>query len=646
MANVVDDPVRAGIDALRRHSWVEAFELLSQADAEGVLDGSGLEYLADAATWAMQPGDCLNALDRAYCAHLDAGNPRRAAYVALELSREHLAHGRESVSRGWTARAERLLATEPDCVEKGYLLLRKAGRAYRAGDLETMATLARDIVDSGERHDDRDLVGMGMATLGQALLPQGRVEEAMALLDEALAAAVGGELSPGVTALVYCWAIASFRDVADVRRAAEWTDVSLQWCERKSIAGFPGVCRIHRAEIMRLRGAWADAERDVQTATEELTTFSPAMAGEAFGELAMVRVRMGNLSGAEAALERAHELGGETEPARSLTTLYHGDAEGALRCIRDRLSDDTLDRLVRGRMLPAAVQVALAAGAPDEARVLVEELERLADDFGTPLFRAAALQSRGALDVEAGNSEEALRSLRRSFRLWQEIDAPYETAQVRMLMGSAYRSAGSEDAALRELRAAHSCFVRLGARLDAGAAGAAATRHADTSRTTRAFVFTDIVSSTSLIGAIGDDAWRNLVQWHDRTLRAQFTDYEGEEVDHAGDGFFVAFSDAAAALRCAVAIQRRLSEHRRQHGFAPHVRIGVHVSEALQVERSYKGRGVHEAARIGSLAEPDEILASSMTIEAAGIQFGGDTARTVMLKGFTEPVQVGTVRWE
>jgi class 3 adenylate cyclase len=647
MASSVHDVVQAGIEALRRHAWDEAFELLTRADATMRLDGPGLEHLAEAASWTIKPHEQRDALERAYSAYMNAGNRRRASYMALEISSNYNSHGQPAVARGWMARAERLLASEPDCVERGYLLLRRARRAYDSGDPHTAATLACEVARLGEHFGERDLWALGTTTLGQALLPQGQIDEAMALLDEGLATAVGGELRPNATALVYCWAIASCRDVADVKRAAEWTDVAKRWCERQSIAGFPGVCRIHRAEIMRLRGAWADAERDVEMATEELAVFSPLMAGEAFAELAMVRLRMGDLSGAEAALEHAHELGGELEPAQSLTKLYRDDATGAAACIRDRLSDESLDRLQRGRMLPSAVEIALATGSIVEAQGLAEELEQLADDFGTTLFQAAAKQARGGVEIMQGNPRVALRALERSLRLWQELDAPFEAAQVRVLMGQAYRAVGNEDGAARELRSARVCFDKLGARLDAERTAAALSdaQRTPATPTARVFLFSDVVSSTALLQAIGDEAWRRLVEWHDRTLRALFSEHGGEEVDHAGDGFFVAFLDAKSALHCAVAIQRRLCDHRREHGFSTHVRIGVHAAEALRLGSSYKGRGVHAAARIASIADGDEVLVSKETLTAADSRFDADEPHLVDLKGFPDLVEVCAVRW-
>jgi class 3 adenylate cyclase len=162
-------------------------------------------------------------------------------------------------------------------------------------------------------------------------------------------------------------------------------------------------------------------------------------------------------------------------------------------------------------------------------------------------------------------------------------------------------------------------------------------------RVVKTFMFTDIVGSTNLVEALGDDAWENLLRWHDGFLRSMFAAHQGEEVVATGDGFFVGFDSPEAALACAVAIQRGLAEHRQQHGFAPQVRIGLHASDATQVGTNFRGKGVHEAARIAAGAKGGEVLASAQTV--AGTRFPSSNARSMELKGITEPVTVVTVDW-
>jgi class 3 adenylate cyclase len=161
-------------------------------------------------------------------------------------------------------------------------------------------------------------------------------------------------------------------------------------------------------------------------------------------------------------------------------------------------------------------------------------------------------------------------------------------------------------------------------------------------RVAKTFLFTDIVKSTNLLEVLWDEAWNQLLQWHDQTLRSLFATHHGEEVVTTGDGFFVGFETPDAALGCAVAIQRTLAEHRAQHGFAPQVRIGVHAADATQVGHNFTGKGVHEAARIAALAEGGEILIS---VETATPQFSLSERRSVTLKGITEPIEIASVDW-
>jgi class 3 adenylate cyclase len=162
-------------------------------------------------------------------------------------------------------------------------------------------------------------------------------------------------------------------------------------------------------------------------------------------------------------------------------------------------------------------------------------------------------------------------------------------------------------------------------------------------RVVKTFMFTDIVKSTNLVEALGDDAWQGVLRWHNEALRAEFAAHRGEEVVSTGDGFFVGFDTPDEALACAVAIQRRLADHRQNHGFAPQIRIGLHAAGATQVGRNFSGKGVHEAARIAAVAEGGEILASRDT--AAESRFPISEPREISVKGIAAPIQVVVVDW-
>jgi class 3 adenylate cyclase len=161
----------------------------------------------------------------------------------------------------------------------------------------------------------------------------------------------------------------------------------------------------------------------------------------------------------------------------------------------------------------------------------------------------------------------------------------------------------------------------------------------------RTFMFTDIVKSTDLLSAIGDDAWVSVLAWHDRALRNVFVAHDGEEISHTGDGFFVVFPSALTAIECAVEIQRMLNRQRREHGFAPAVRIGLHAGTAARTPDGYAGRVVHQAARIAEIAREAEIVVSDSTVVQTAIKLRDGTARRVALRGLDEPVEVVTIDW-
>ena len=651
MSQVVKDTLEAGREAFRRNAWEEAFHLLSQADGSGQLAAEDLEMLGQAAWWIARPEESVRARERAHTAYLEAGNGPRAALMALLLSHDYMQRLSPSISAGWFRKAERILENEPESVEHGY---GARFRAFRAMEMEGRPDLAfehaQQALDIGSRFGDRDLQALALMDQGRALVAQGHVRDGQDLMDEAMVAAVGGELGPFTTGIVYCNMISAAENLADYQRAGEWEEAARRWCERQAINGFPGICRVHRAAVMRLRGAWADAEEEAKRASTELRDYNmlPFVA-EAFYEIGEIRLRMGDLTAAEESFRQAHELGREPVPGFPLLRLAEGNVSAAVSGMKRAASEAPPARLGRAKLLPAEVQVALAAGDLDWARLAADEMNSVADEYGSVALRAAAATARGAVLLAEGDAAGALPTLREGWQLWGQVDCPYEAARARVDLGQAYLALGDREAAALELSAARSAFERLGAILDARRAGELLDRlpragSKTTTRDRRTFMFTDIVKSTALVEAMGDESWQHLLYWHDDTLRSLFRTYSGEEIDKAGDGFFVAFDAEKDAVECAVAIQRKLVEHRRTHGFAPQVRIGLHATEATRTGHDYMGKGIHEAARIGALAEGGEILASSPTLEQ-GISFRVSEPRTVTLKGISEPIRVSAIDW-
>ncbi len=165
-------------------------------------------------------------------------------------------------------------------------------------------------------------------------------------------------------------------------------------------------------------------------------------------------------------------------------------------------------------------------------------------------------------------------------------------------------------------------------------------------RSSSALLMTDIVDSTRLLSAMGDEAWSRLLEWHDHLLEDLFVDSDGKLLNHTGDGFLVAFDDEVAAVGCAVEIQRRLEAHRKQAGFAPQVRIGINAGEITWHQEGVGGIEVHKAARVASAAGAAEILVSRGVADRTEGEFSYGEVRLIQAKGIDEGLEVRAVDWE
>ena len=643
MVSQVLDHLDAGREAVAQRRWADAYELLRGADEEAPLAPEDLELLGEATQWTADPEAAMPYYERAYASYLEAENPRRAAYLATFIG--HYYGGvrmQRSVGNGWLSRATRLLVDEPEGPEHGYLALERALLAWGNSDLDGTLELGKYAEEIGRRHGDRALEVRGLQRQAMALINKGELDEGKLLLDEAAAAALSGELDPYSTIVVYCNTIGACRDVAAFDQAGEWTERATAYCEMQAVNPFPGMCRVNRAEVMRFRGKLDEAEETAAAASVELESWAPRIAAAAFYELGEVRLQLGELAKAQQAFDQADELGHDPEPGRSLLLLARERVQPAFGGIRRALADDDLPSYpARARLLPALVDIGIAAGDLDAAREGARELEQIADRYGTPALLAAAAYADGQVQLASGEAAGAVSALRRAFRLWQDTNSLYNAARARLALGQAYRAAGDEDAAMRELERAASAFSRLGARLDRERAAELLGRDVGES-VTKSFLLTDIVNSTRTAEALGDTKWTKALRWHDETLRDIFRLNEGEVVSHTGDGFFVAFDDRRRALDAALAVQRALAA---AVGITPDVRIGLHVDEATHVGENYHGKGVHVAARIGALGGAGEIVASEEF--AQGLQEVRWTdARTVELRGVTDPVRVVSADWQ
>jgi class 3 adenylate cyclase len=601
--------------------------------------------------------------ERAYAAATRVGDIGAAAVAAVGLGRDNLLRNNIAIANAWLNRAAHLLEGVPENIGHGYLAACRAFAAALSGDAEGSLAGATAALEIGERLGDRDLIAFAASEKGSALVSVGRVEEGLALIDEATIAAVGGELEPRIAGGVCCASIETCSALGELSRAAAWIEAQDRWCRREAINGFPGMCRVFRAEIKQFRGAWLEAEAEARQASVELEGFMPAAAGSAFLRIGELRLRRGDFRGAEEALVRAHSLGTDPEPTLSLLRLAQGRPDAAMAGVRRALDEPFSmpswrappgSPLHRLPLLRAQVEIAIAAGDVPTARAAADGLREVVDAFPSAISRATSMTATGAVELGEGSAATAARTLRQAVAAWNELAAPYEAARARMTLAEAHEAEGAPERAILELHAARAAFERLGAAPDLRRAEQRLAAHQDATsgpiapadeRVTRTFVFTDIVDSTRLAEALGDEAWGALMRRHDRSLRAVITEHGGEEIKATGDGFFLAFADAGAAIDAMIAVQRRLAADREEHGFAPAVRIGLHTAEASRSGLDYLGRGVNYAARIGAAAGDGEIVASEATFAAARRSVPESGRRSLELKGIAEPVPVASVPW-
>lgn len=633
--------------------------VVDSLDGEASLSSDDLLIKGDALYWLGEFDASIEALERAYAALAAEERSEEAGLVASILGYISVRRQAHAVAAGWKARAEHLLEGKPPSMAHVWLTLLQMGYLmFVEGDPEAGMRKVEEALELSKTVGSKSGQSFAMSVQAWGLTEAGRWRDAIGLVDEAavMAMTVGEDLR--ITSDVYCNTISICRDLADYRRAGEWTEQAERWMRNNSVTGYTGTCAVHRAELKRLHGSWQEAEDEARKACVGLEKFHFAdYVGLARYEIGEIRRRMGDLDGAQESFEQAYENGHDAQPGMSLLLANRGDIDGAYKAISAAMGqhprDDENPAMggpSRARLIPAFVEIALGAGDHESALSAIEDFEMIAEAFDSKVWRAGALTCRGAYLLNTGSADSAIDALSRAWRLWREVDLPYEMGLARAMLGQAKRATGDEAGAGMELKAALAILQKLGARTEVarvqGLLGLTDGGATSGNRVVRTFMFTDIVGSTDLVELIGDGAWQDLLGWHDRTLRQAIDAAGGEEVAHTGDGFFAAFADPRAAVESAVDIQRRLVRHRHDSGFAPKVRIGLHTAEATREGGNYHGSGVHIASRIGAAASGEQILISDEAVAAAGkLPYELADAGSLDLKGVAQPVSARSLDW-
>jgi len=462
----VDETLRAVQEAVARHDWTVALDLARALRFDDPRhEAERLDLESEAAWWVGRLEDCITAREEAYRRYDELGDHRRAGQCAVWLWEHHTMCARPAVAGGWLRRARRALDTDEECVEHGNLLLREAETAHGSAELERAIGLATRALELGRRLRSADLEAEALQTIGRILLDQGELDAGMGHMDEAMLFAVEGRLRPYSTGKVYCSLIAACEEIGDFDRAAEWTEVTSRWSGQHPFAIFPGICRVHRALVLKRRGSLEEAEREAERACEELGQSHVANSAAAYAEVGDIRRRLGQLDRAEEAFNRSQEIRGGPCGGLAILRVAQGRVDEAMTIVTECTAKQA-NRLGRASMLPLVVQVAVAAGELEVAERALGELGAIVEDFGTPNLRATERSTRGRLEL-ARHDPAARDTLQQAVDAWRELDVPYEEATARTLLGQALRAAGDEQAATASFAGAARLFDQIGARLDA-----------------------------------------------------------------------------------------------------------------------------------------------------------------------------------
>lgn len=448
--------------------WADAVKALLNAARNAPLDAADLDRLAWAAALAGDDDVFLETLERLHKVSVQSGRNKQAAHAAFWIGFRLMGLGAAGRSVGWLTRASRYIENEPaPCAESGYLMLPEVFRQLAEANDAKAEETARQAGEIGESCHDSDLVAIARNLQGRAVLRQGRIHEGLALLDEVMIAVTSGELSPLVTGLVYCNVIATCQQMHAVDRASEWTTALARWCDAQpQLATFTGHCLVHRSEILQLGGKWNRAMEEVKQACDRVgKNADPDVFGNACYQRAEILRLRGELTEAEAAYRLASENGRDPQPGLALLRLSQGRKQEAFKAM-ERIVSSTTATWQRARMLPAYVEIALASGEVDRARIASAELSQIAEGYESPILGAMAAHASGVLQLAEANPGQAVEPLRHALIVWTRVGAPYIAARIRVDLARAYAALGDVDGSQLEIDAARQVFRQLGAEPD------------------------------------------------------------------------------------------------------------------------------------------------------------------------------------
>ncbi|MGH8925629.1 MAG: LuxR C-terminal-related transcriptional regulator [Acidimicrobiia bacterium] len=460
-----------------RLDWGEAYEILSRIDQVSALAAEDLELLATSAFLTGNREESRSARMRAYHVYVQKGEARRAARCAVRLGLDRISTTEITQAGGclpasmsgctaWVVRAWTHLAGDEEGAELGYLLIPEAYEQLAiGGNPEGAGRSAARATEIGRRNDEPDLVAFALVIEGRALVRSARVEEGTERLQQATSEAASGRVSAPIAGMVLSSAVEAAEEAFDVERLEEWVDLLVGWCDtQKGMISFRTREMVYRAGLHLLRGHWDEAQGlATQAVQRALSEDDTTLAGAARYQLAEVHRLRGELAAAEEMYRESARLGHDPQPGLARLHMMRGDNSAAAASLGRALAEHQ-DSLRRARLLPAQVEILLAAGDIAASSELAEELADITTSYGGPVLEATAAQIRATVLVAEGQPLAALELCRRASRVWRHLDLPFEEARTRVLIARSCRALDDEATAVMELETAHSILTRLKAR--------------------------------------------------------------------------------------------------------------------------------------------------------------------------------------
>ena len=467
-----EDLLGEGRAAAGCRDWRRAFELLTGEDAARPLDGEDLGLLAQVAYAAGHVDATIAIWERLHAQSVRAGDRYAAAQAAVRVAM-HMLFDTALMApvRGWAARAEELLQDSDDTAVHAWLAVVHSYERLLSGDVAAAHAWATRAVDVGSTHEPA-AAAIGRIAAARCLILEGDVTRGLQRLNEAGVAATSGELDDLSTGLVYCELICALQALAQYDLAEQWTEAMERWRPEHAVGSMHGRCRVHRAEILRLRGSIRDAEREALLACQELRPYLRREFGWPLTELGRIQLLLGDSLGAERTFLEAHQAGWNAQPGLALVQLARGEVAQAAAAIRDALAHpvrvpskelppDT--DLSLAPLLDAQVEIAIAAGDAERARWAADQLAQIAARFESKALRACAARARGQVQLAEGDARSASASCAAAVELWSEVGAPHEAALARVGLARAQHALGNHERASLEAQTACAVFAQLGA---------------------------------------------------------------------------------------------------------------------------------------------------------------------------------------